>query len=196
MQGQYFDAETGLCYNRFRYYCPEIGSFVSQDQLGLVPGENVYAFGPNVQRWIDPLGLCKKKTKPITDPNRMLPAPTGTNPWMPGTPIKSYPVPKGGMEVEMAMAPGQTLPGGWATRDHIPDVNFVRNDLAVTPSFKKEIGGVQKYLIPEGIRVQEGIVGPQIENGIIYPGGANQVQILNYSDRSLLKPIGSVRPIY
>ncbi len=60
LQGQYFDAETGLSYNRFRYYDPNIGSFISQDPLGLVPGENVYAFGPNVHRWIDPLGLCKK----------------------------------------------------------------------------------------------------------------------------------------
>jgi len=59
LQGQYYDAETGLCYNRFRYYCAAIGSFVSQDPLGLVPGENVYSFGPNVHKWIDPLGLCK-----------------------------------------------------------------------------------------------------------------------------------------
>jgi hypothetical protein len=29
--------------------------------LGLVAGENVYRFGPNTQKWIDPLGLCKKK---------------------------------------------------------------------------------------------------------------------------------------
>jgi len=58
LQGQYFDAETGLHYNRFRYYCPKIGSFISQDPLGLVPGENVYEFGPNAQGWIDPLGLA------------------------------------------------------------------------------------------------------------------------------------------
>ena len=60
LQGLYFDEETGLHYNRFRYYCAEIGSFVSQDPLGLVAGENVYAFGPNAQGWIDPLGLACK----------------------------------------------------------------------------------------------------------------------------------------
>jgi RHS repeat-associated protein len=60
LQGQYFDGETGLHYNRFRYYCAEIGSFVSQDPLGLMAGENVYGFGPNAQMWVDPLGLeCK-----------------------------------------------------------------------------------------------------------------------------------------
>jgi RHS repeat-associated protein len=60
LQGQYFDRETGLYYNRFRYYEPQVGSFISQDPLGLAAGENVYGFGPNAQVWIDPLGLCKE----------------------------------------------------------------------------------------------------------------------------------------
>jgi len=60
LQGQYFDRETGLHYNRFRYYCAEIGAFVSQDPLKLAAGENIYLYAPNVQKWIDPLGLCKK----------------------------------------------------------------------------------------------------------------------------------------
>ncbi|RMN98000.1 RHS protein, partial [Pseudomonas coronafaciens pv. coronafaciens] len=33
-QGQYFDAETGLHYNTFRYYDPEIGRFTTQDPIG------------------------------------------------------------------------------------------------------------------------------------------------------------------
>lgn len=169
---------------------------MSQDPLGLVAGFNMYTFAPNVQKWIDPLGLCKKKPKPITDPSRLLPAPRGTDPWMPNTPIKSNPVPKGGIEVDMAVSSGQTKPGGWATGDTIPDVNFVRNDLVVISSFKEEVSGVQRLLVPEGVQVQEGIVGPQFEKGITYPGGANQVQILNYGDRSHLKPIGAVRPIH
>jgi len=60
LQGQYFDRETGLYYNRFRYYCAEIGAFVSQDPLGLAAGENIYQYAPNTQGWIDPLGLCKE----------------------------------------------------------------------------------------------------------------------------------------
>jgi len=35
-QGQYFDAETGLHYNQFRYYSPEVGRFVSNDPIGLL----------------------------------------------------------------------------------------------------------------------------------------------------------------
>lgn len=60
MQGQYFDEETGLYYNRYRYFDPDICAFVSQDPLGLAAGENVYSYAPNVWSWIDPLGLHKK----------------------------------------------------------------------------------------------------------------------------------------
>jgi RHS repeat-associated protein len=60
LQGQYFDDETGLAYNRFRYYDPKIGSFISQDPLGLTAGKNLYSYAKNTWSFIDPLGLCKK----------------------------------------------------------------------------------------------------------------------------------------
>ena len=56
-QGQYFDVETGLHYNRFRYYHPVTGRFVSQDPLGLEGGENEYVYAKNTLLWADPLGL-------------------------------------------------------------------------------------------------------------------------------------------
>ncbi|MED0364458.1 RHS repeat-associated core domain-containing protein, partial [Escherichia marmotae] len=57
LPGQYFDEETGLHYNLFRYYAPECGRFVSQDPIGLAGGLNQYAYAPNPLTWIDPLGL-------------------------------------------------------------------------------------------------------------------------------------------
>jgi RHS repeat-associated protein len=57
-QGQQFDEETGLHYNRFRYYDPGVGRFVSQDPIGLSGGFNVLIYGSNPFRWIDPLGLA------------------------------------------------------------------------------------------------------------------------------------------
>lgn len=57
LPGQYFDDETGLHYNLFRYYAPECGRFVSQDPIGLKGGLNLYSYAPNPLRWIDPLGL-------------------------------------------------------------------------------------------------------------------------------------------
>ncbi len=56
-QGQYFDAETGLHYNRHLYYDPEIAGFISQDPIGLAGGLNVYQYAPNPLGWVDPWGL-------------------------------------------------------------------------------------------------------------------------------------------
>jgi RHS repeat-associated protein len=55
--GQYFDAETGLHYNVFRYYDPEVGGYCSPDPLGLDAGPNHHAYAPNPMSWCDPLGL-------------------------------------------------------------------------------------------------------------------------------------------
>ena len=57
LQNQYYDHETGLHYNFFRYYEPDAGRFVNQDPIGLWGGSNFYQFAPNMQGWIDPLGL-------------------------------------------------------------------------------------------------------------------------------------------
>ncbi|MDR2032643.1 MAG: RHS domain-containing protein, partial [Azoarcus sp.] len=56
MQGQYAEVETGLCYNTFRYYDPDIGRFISEDPIGLLGGTNLYAFAPNTDAWVDPWG--------------------------------------------------------------------------------------------------------------------------------------------
>jgi RHS repeat-associated protein len=55
--GQYYDDETGLCYNRYRYYDPRVGAFISPDPAGLLAGHNLTAYAPNPWTWIDPLGL-------------------------------------------------------------------------------------------------------------------------------------------
>ena len=57
-QGQYEDGETGLFYNRFRYYDPDAGLYISPDPLGLEGGLRPFGYGINPTRWIDPLGLA------------------------------------------------------------------------------------------------------------------------------------------
>ncbi|MFK9002726.1 RHS repeat-associated core domain-containing protein [Pseudomonas pergaminensis] len=61
-QGQYLDRETGLHYNTFRFYDPDIGRFISPDPIGLAGGINLYQYAPNPQGYIDPLGLAKTST--------------------------------------------------------------------------------------------------------------------------------------
>jgi RHS repeat-associated protein len=55
--GQYEDDETGLYYNRFRYYDPKIGKYISRDPIGLLGGLDVYGYTHDPLTWIDPFGL-------------------------------------------------------------------------------------------------------------------------------------------
>lgn len=56
-QGQYFDEETGLHYNRYRYYDPDTARYLTQDPIGLAGGFNVYSYTRNPTGWTDALGL-------------------------------------------------------------------------------------------------------------------------------------------
>jgi RHS repeat-associated protein len=55
--GQYYDAETGLHYNYFRYYDPTTGRYVTPDPIGLEGGINLFSYvAGNPLRFIDPYG--------------------------------------------------------------------------------------------------------------------------------------------
>ncbi len=69
-QAQQVDDETGLHYNRHRYYDPQVGGFVSKDPIGLAGGFNVYQYAPNPTGWIDPLGLARCPCDPCDKSRR------------------------------------------------------------------------------------------------------------------------------
>ncbi|MGI4887026.1 MAG: RHS repeat-associated core domain-containing protein [Janthinobacterium lividum] len=73
-QGQYEDVETGLYYNRFRYYDPQIGQYISQDPIRLRGGMSFYAYVPDPLHLIDPLGLV-----PTYGPLDAMGRPTGVS---------------------------------------------------------------------------------------------------------------------
>ena len=57
-QGQYYDSEVELCYNRFRYYHPETGRYISEDPIGFLSGEpNFFAYVGDSNVRLDVLAL-------------------------------------------------------------------------------------------------------------------------------------------
>jgi len=59
-QGQYEDLETGLYYNRFRYYDPEVGIYISQDPTRLAGGHKLHGYVHDPNKYLDIFGLeCK-----------------------------------------------------------------------------------------------------------------------------------------
>ena len=60
-QGQYYDQETQLHYNRYRYYDAKQGRYIHQDPTGLLGGKNLYQYTTNPIQYIDPFGLASKE---------------------------------------------------------------------------------------------------------------------------------------
>ncbi|MFA8047376.1 RHS repeat-associated core domain-containing protein [Escherichia coli] len=58
LPGQQYDDESGLCYNRYRYYEPLQGRYITQDPIGLNGGWNLYKYPLNPINYADPLGLA------------------------------------------------------------------------------------------------------------------------------------------
>ena len=63
-QGQYEDQKTGLFYNRYRYYDPDVARYVTQDPIGLLGGINSYLYSASPTTMTDPLGLVCGKANP------------------------------------------------------------------------------------------------------------------------------------
>ncbi|MFP1839220.1 RHS repeat domain-containing protein [Lonsdalea quercina] len=64
-QGQIYDAETGLYYNRHRYYDADSGQYISPDPIGLAGGLRPQGYVHNPLEWCDPFGLSLISPKTI-----------------------------------------------------------------------------------------------------------------------------------
>lgn len=65
--------------------------------------------------------------------------------------------------------------GSWATFDNVPSQAYARNQLAITPEFKQNVGYVVEVEITRPIQAQIGVVGSQ---GGTAGGGGNQLNFL------------------
>ncbi|MFD2472767.1 RHS repeat-associated core domain-containing protein [Amycolatopsis silviterrae] len=135
--GQYYDAETGLHFNVFRYYDPGNARYLNPDPLGLEPSPNPLAYVSDPLRYADPLGLTgigddlgnyapdrtglKRKCKGNQSGNSGQPAQNGQGSSAP--PAKKPRTPKPGGSGK----PARTGPNEWDQTPHGP-INGKRHE--------------------------------------------------------------------
>ena len=190
-QGQYFDEESGLHYNRYRYYSPKQQRFINQDPIGLVGGVNHYQYAPNPINWVDPLGLsCKENTWNAFQKDHKGKFSSTTeaaeayrdlienmSPWPIGYDytkhIRTLEV---GETFNMIVdSDKEDLPGQFATFDEIPNKQYGRDKLAIKETWKPSLDNVVTYQVKKSFDVYEGPVGPQIDGNKYLPGGGTQI---------------------
>ncbi len=111
--GQYYDAETGLHYNYFRYYNPQTGRYITPDPIGLEGGINLFAYVSNRPvNFADPLGLLG----PFGPGFKSVKWPP-QNPYLPG-PDTEYGDPQ--WMQAMRVTRGNAIPGQFGTAGLIP----------------------------------------------------------------------------
>jgi len=123
--GQYCYAETGLHYNRFRYYDPSIGRYISVDPIGQEGGVNVYLYA-----FADPVNMTDAAGLQARRGGRVPPmAPNEFSSNSPGSgPIPNISAPlaiAGAFLQSLGLVPGPSFvpakPGLVVPPDNLPD---------------------------------------------------------------------------
>ncbi|MGJ0635961.1 RHS repeat-associated core domain-containing protein [Xenorhabdus bovienii] len=191
--GQFEDEESGLFYNRFRYYSPETGQYISPDPIGLQGGFNPYSYVHNPTKWVDPYGLAGgvgNKGEPIQkSPSDFARSWQGQGDYPGVDRFRDITVKKG--TILMAGAPGQ---GSFYTTVRAVERSGYSKEgvfkgLQVIPH--KDFGyrpGMTAYRVLEDTPAAFGIVRANPHAG---PGGLPQIVIEKYD--GILEPLYSVK---
>jgi len=149
--GQYEDAETGLYYNRFRYYDPVLGRYISEDPIGLAGGVGLLAYVANPRRTVDVLGLsCGKFPADPDDMTRQLgvpPVKVGRTP--DGTPRFEW-RPSEDVKIRFESHPEGLVPTSpdWNPRHHGPHYHIESKPAGSSWSQAKRAGTITKSKPP------------------------------------------------
>ncbi len=181
-QGQYYDAETELHYNRHRYYDPQTARFIHQDPIGLEGGENNYQYATNPIAWIDPFGLtCKEVAKgPMA-----LPAPSH----IPNAGGKIISDVTKQDETFYRVFSGDSTAGSFLTKVQPKSKVYAQEALALPPQNQADF--IQKVYVPAGTRLQRSRALPVPQWGK-NRGGAEQFELL---ERIPVKNFGKGVPL-
>ncbi len=173
MQGQYYDEESGLHYNLFRYYDPDSGRFTQLDPIGLAGGINLYQYAPNALGWVDPLGLskCSFDEKPGPQlPEKI----AGT--FDKGI-YKNRQLNKDEIFYKYHGVDNRTgRKISWLTNKKYSSEQLLQEKLAIRHDWGVEITKVSEFRVPRGTWVGEGLAAAQ---GAGYPGLGYQAVVSN-----------------
>lgn len=196
-QGQYCDEETGLHYNRHRYYDPECGQFTTQDPIGLLGGMNAYQYAPNPMTWVDPWGLsCKDglqanrvhgphQAGPLGDPNDPR---SKASTFRSGTYVEK--VSDGNVTVYRDHGGKASADGRFWTPEPSTGPLQSQLDSAVLPEWGNTFEHQSKMTLPKGTVYYEGPAAPQTGTIGTRPqlmGGGAQIYVPKV-DAGLIKP--------
>ena len=189
-QGQFFDGETGLHYNRFRYYDSDVGMFISRDPIGLLGGSNVFQYAPNPVMWIDPWGLSPCHYKEVE--KQQLPKQVAES-FTDGK-YKTVELQQD-MTYYRVYGGNAQANGGFVTTN--PAVNRIQSkiDSALLPEWGNTRQFEATIVVPKGTIVNIGTVAPQTtKSGTVLSGGADQILLPRGYDSSWIKGSRNVPP--
>jgi RHS repeat-associated protein len=137
--GHYYDPETGLHYNRYRYFSPELGRYLQSDPAGLRGGINLYAYPVDPLTEADIDGLSKTVRRRTKDQDkRNGPKDEGSS-GRAAQCIRNIPPPPAPAEHPPPPPPGPPPWKGPTDYSHLKDPKDVTSTTKPTPRQVKEM---------------------------------------------------------
>ncbi|WP_420919559.1 RHS repeat-associated core domain-containing protein [Xenorhabdus bovienii] len=181
--GQFEDEESGLYYNRHRYYSPEIAQYISADPIGLLGGFNPYGYVHNPLKLVDPYGLSGTPViagaKPFSSKSYTEVEKDSLPDWM----VKSFKndeyktvVTTEDTVLYRTFGGNARIDGGFVTTSPSSNKIQAKIDSALLPEWKNTRQYESTIVVPKGTRLQVGKVKEQFtKSGTRLDDGADQI---------------------